>query len=59
MYCIFYSEEHVNNVSSFEHYTEGEFTIATNRGLTLTADMVFKCIGVKINSGAYKNSLGM
>ena len=37
---------------------EGSFTVTTDKGTTIEADMVFKTIGLNVQSDAYRNSFG-
>ena len=37
---------------------EGSFTVTTDKGTRIDADMVFKTIGLNVQSDAYRNSFG-
>ena len=54
--CV--TEERVEDLDQYENYTMGPVTVKTDKGTTIEADIVFKCVGVTINSDAYKEGLG-
>ena len=49
--------ERVQNLSDLENLKPG--TVRTDKGTVVEADLVFKTMGLSINTDAYKEALGM
>ena len=54
--CV--TEERVEDLDQYENYTMGPVTVRTDKGTTIEADIVFKCVGLTINAEAYRDGLG-
>jgi L-2-hydroxyglutarate oxidase LhgO len=49
--------EGVENLAELPDGVHGSYKVKTDKGKTIEADIIIKCIGLKVNSAAYASSL--